>query len=378
MRDTRFPAISLALLMVLVLIANVAFAQQVNISAQLLNPGLRIFFLSDFNLTGKGTSSGDIFSIMMSNSSLAPVPCYLVLTIRSDAMGELASGQTQPFTLNPAQPIRLTNQNLFTEAQQFRLQDYSIEGAGNELKNRLLATGKLPSDTYYFLFDLHQLNSSHVSHAEISIRVDNPSTLTLISPGSPAGREEPMPVYTLLPLFRWDSNLDKFRLRIAEKLPDVHAGASPEEVMRDRVRFDRTFRIDRALANGIDVLATTAYQYPASGVWPLERGKTYYWQITGLAATSGAEVELPGEIWAFKLVDFSSSGEGAPSFLLSELGGLLGDQLAALLTASGPLNGFTPTGVFTINGRPYSLDQVLSLLAKIKNGEYTIVNVSCE
>ena len=73
MRDTRFPAISLALLMVLVLIANVAFAQQVNISAQLLNPGLRIFFLSDFNLTGKGTSSGDIFSIMMSNSSLAPV-----------------------------------------------------------------------------------------------------------------------------------------------------------------------------------------------------------------------------------------------------------------------------------------------------------------
>jgi hypothetical protein len=97
-----------------------------------------------------------------------------------------------------------------------------------------------------------------------------------------------------------------------------------------------------------------------------------------LASSSGSELELPGEIWSFKLVDFTAGGDGAPSFLLSELGSLLGDDLAALLTASGPLSGFSPTGVFTINGRSYSLEQVLSLLAKIKNGEYVVVNVSCE
>ena len=106
-------------------------------------------------------------------------------------------------------------------------------------------------------------------------------------------------VFTTLPMFRWDSNLAKFRLRIAEKLPELHKNASPEEIMNDRVRFDRTFQLNRDLsagsAAGLEVIASTAYQYPATGAWPLERGKTYYWQITGLGPSSGGEIEMPGK-----------------------------------------------------------------------------------
>ncbi len=367
----------------LICLMSASFGQQVNISASLLNPSLRVFFISDFNLTGRGTSSAEIFSLNITNTSSSAHPCHLELVIRSDRYGELANGATKPFTVNAYEIRRLTNQNLFNEAKEFKLENYSIQRAGDELKNRILSTGKLPSDTYYFHFALYQEDGSGApSTAEISIRVDNPSTLDLISPGARAGDSDPLPVFTTLPLFRWDSNLDKFRLRIAEKLPEVHQTAGPEEIINDRVRFDRTFQLDREnptgySSEGLEKIAATAYQYPPAGVWTLERGKTYYWQVTGLASSSGGEIEMPGEIWNFAITEPTAGSNAMQALLLSQLQTMLGERLSVLFSSSGPLAGFSPTGVFTVNGHSLTLDQLLSLIAKINSGEYVVINTSC-
>jgi len=369
------------LLLMAVCYSTALMGQQVTISAQMQNPSLRAFFLSDFNFTGTGTSSTPIFSITMSNTSLTAQECDLTVTIRAENLGDLAEGRTSAFVIEPMKPIRITNQNLFSKALEFHLEEYSIARAGDELKRRILSTGKLPSDTYYFTFALHQRRTDYISQAEISFRVDNPNTLTLLAPGQEAGSGESWPVSTTWPMFRWNSNLAKFRLRIAEKLPELHASASPEEIINDRIRFDRTFILDpenlASVSAGEEKITSTAFQYPVAGVWTLERGKTYYWQIIGLAPSSGGELEMPSEIWAFKIADASSGFAGIHGILFSQLQLLLGEQLAAFLSASGPLAGYSPTGQFMMNGRSATLEQVLALLAKMNDGEYVITGVTC-
>jgi len=359
-----------------------AHSQQVHVSAHMLNPSLRAFFLSDFNFTGSGTSGASIFSVTLTNSSGSTEPCDLTLTMRSENLGELAEGHTNTFTLRGPSSTTLSSQNLFSKTHEYRLEDYSIARAGDELKNRILTTGKLPSDIYYFRFTLRQLRTGYSSQAEISLRVDNPNTLDMLAPGSRAGSDDPVQVFTTLPMFRWDSNLAKFRLRIAEKLPELHKNASPEEIMNDRVRFDRTFQLNRDLsagsAAGLEVIASTAYQYPATGAWPLERGKTYYWQITGLGPSSGGEIEMPGEIWCFTITQPTAGMSGFNSALMNQLSMLLGDQFASLMTGSGPLAGYQPTGVFRVNGHSYSLDQLLALLAALNRGEYVVTGTMCQ
>ncbi|HPI72616.1 MAG TPA: hypothetical protein PK843_06925 [bacterium] len=359
-----------------------AHSQQVNVSARMINPSLRAFFLSDFNFTGSGTSGASIFSVTLTNTGLMDEPCDLTLTMRSENLGELAEGRTNTFTLRGPSSVALSSQNLFSQTHVYHLEDYSIARAGDELKNRILATGKLPSDIYYFRFTLRQLRTGFTSQTEISLRVDNPNTLDILAPGSRAGSDDPAQVFTTLPLFRWDSNLDKFRLRIAEKLPELHKSASPEEIMNDRVRFDRTFQLNRdpsaGATPGLEVIASTAYQYPAAGVWPLERGKTYYWQIIGLGPSSGGEIEMPGEIWCFTIAQPIAGMRGANSALMNQLALLLGDQLASLMTGTGPLAGYQPTGVFSVNGHSYTLDQLLALLAALNRGEYVVTGTMCQ
>ncbi len=376
--------IFLATLMLVVVFAP-ATAQQVNITAQLTNPNIRVFMLSDFNFTGTGSSAGEVFALTITSTSQQQEDCRLAMRIRSQSKGELASGYTKPFAVDANAILRITNQNLFSQAQLFSLEDYNIEQAGDDLKNSLLATGKLPSDVYFFEFELTQLRTGYVDQDVVHIDVTNPTTLDLISPGADAGNTEPLQIFTILPFFRWESNIQDFRLIIAEKLPIVHDSSSPQEIIQDRVRFEKRLKVDPSKTvgsidpDGSEIIPSTAYQYPATGVWPLERGKIYYWQIIGIVESSGAPVELPSEIWAFQI----GGAEGQmlrpeQQQILDQLNLGLADMLQGCLGAGGNLAGFVPTGVIMIDGKPATMDELRSLFAKILSGEIEIKNASCE
>jgi len=364
---------------------------QVIIQAQLLQRDIRLFFISDLNLTGRGRTSTELFSLTLTNTSAGRQRCCLHLTIdkNSGAAPEpLASGTTDPFTLEAGQVIRITNVNLFSQARQFSLNDYSIESGGESVRDKVLATGKLPSGIYRFTFQLQRCDGSPGMFSETYIEIDvsNPVNLDLIGPGAPADRAQPGLSPTPFPMFRWNSNLDRFRLTLAERLPDVHASASPAEIIEDRIRFQRTLIVDPArsgslAADGAEYIATTSYAYPPAGAWPLELGKVYYWQVTGLAASSGEEISMPGEIWAFKVLGSDGSapaGEVRIDELLATVRPAAGEAISALIARGGELDGFTATGRCWLNGRWITAEELQIILRKLSTGEYKVIETRVE
>ncbi|MBN2355589.1 hypothetical protein JXO59_05720 [candidate division KSB1 bacterium] len=359
---------------------------QINISALLVNRELRVFFLSDFNFTGRGTSSGEIFQVRISNATLEPVSFQLRLLIRYNSQ-DLDQGITRPYTLSFAEsPILITKQNLFSQAQKFSLQDYAILPEGKDIRDKILTTGRLPSGIYQFIFQIidPSMPGPPVDEAFLEIDISNPSTLDLISPGSPADHASADVIITTQPVFRWTSNMGKFRLRLAEKLPDVHDSASPAEIIQDRVRFEGDYTVDATKSGGTapdgsTYLPATILQYPPAGAWPLERGKVYYWQVTGLVPTSGAELELPSEIWAFQISPLENLTPAlTQTLLLERLRAILGDRFENLFSAGGGLAGFSPTGMCMLNGKWLSAEEVQRILAKIASGEYELIDLRVE
>ncbi len=380
----KFKKIKFVTYLILATSLGTCFAQ-INISAMLVNRELRVFFLSDFNFTGRGTSAGEIFQLRITNTTLEPVTFQLRLAISYND-DPLAQGTTKPYTLTISEsPLVITNQNLFSQAHRFALQDYSILPEGREMRDRILTTGRLPSGTYKFQFILINPNDgSSYDDAFLEIDVANPSSLDLISPGSPADHTSADVIITTQPVFRWTSNLSKFRLRIAEKLPNVHDAASPAEIIQDRVRYEQTFTIDATHAGGTApdgsiILSATVFLYPAAGAWPLERGKTYYWQVIGLVPTSGAELEMPSEIWAFQISSLENITPALTlSLLMERLRAALGDRFEKLFSAGGGLSGFSPTGVCMLNGRWLTAEEVQNILNKLNSGEYELVEMKVE
>jgi len=367
-------------LVVLLLVLTSSAWSQVTISAQMLNRELRVFFLSDFNFTGRGTASGEIFRLIITNGPTAAATFQLGVEITYNNSELLATGLTKQLTMDAGSVITITNQNLFTQAQKFSLQDYTIDDAGKRLRDRLLSTGKLPSGVYRFTFKLLVPGGGVIDDTYVEIDVSNPTTLDLIGPGAPADHTAPEMIFTTLPVFRWTSNITQFRLRLAEKLADVHDTASPAEIIQDRIRFERIFTTDASQAGeGKEYLPATVFQYPAAGVWPLQRGKIYFWQVTGLVPSSGAVMELPSEILAFQvseLDDRAVAMEG--SLLLEKLRALLGERFDALFSSGGELAGFSPTGRNYLNGRWLTPDEVQALVNKLTSGEYILVEMRVE
>lgn len=370
-------------LIILLLAFSGSAVAQPNISTQVVNRELRVFFLSDFNLTGRGTSAGIIFNINIYNASTnAFVLQLLIHSVKNNIEELLADGSSKPTVFDPSDnPI--TNQNLFSKTNKFALDNYSISKAGNDLRDAILTTGKLPSGVYRFTFILLDAQSLiELDRAFFEIDVYNPSSLDLIAPGAAADRSSPEKILTTLPVFHWTSNITKFRLRLAEKLPDVHDNASPAEIIQDRIRYDQIFTTDASKSGGTGgavYLPTTSFQYPSAGAWPLERGKVYYWQIIGLVATSGAELELPSEIWAFQVSNLEDvTPPVSNSLLMDQLLALLGDKLDAFFSSSGPLSGFSPTGLCMLNGKWLTAEEVRAILAKIASGEYILVDMRVE
>ncbi len=365
----------ITVLFALVFCQNQSFAQVVTIDAKLLNPDIKIFMLSDFNFTGHGTSSGDFFTLTITNTSNLTQNCVLMMRIHSQNYGELASGQTNPFELAPLETIQITNSNLFSQAQKFSLEDYNIEDAGKGIVDRILTAGALPSDIYYFDFDLEQ-NSVPINESSFEIDVRNTKTLDLIAPGANVEDREISQIFSTLPLFTWESNMDRFELTIAEKLDGVPENVDPEQVLQGRVIFKKILQIGSGAAVPVDgaiVIPTTTFQYPISADFPLQRGKTYYWQLKGIVKSPSETLYFPSEIWGFKIQQM----EGVlltpdQQQIYDILSTMLGEDFNLLFEAGGDLDGFDPTGYLTVNGVKISISDLRALLTKFHSGEIQI------
>lgn len=354
-------------------------AANVTITATPQSSDVQTFMLSDFNFSGRGTSATRLFTLEIRNWTTEPRGCELEIQIIAASQGLLAGGRTKSFIVEEMgkPPIIITNQNLFGEAHRFRLQNYQIEAAGNELSSILLATGRLPSDSYIFRFILYELDSGmSPEQAEISFFLTNPNTLDLISPGSVANSADEGLIYTPYPLFRWESDMNVFKLIIAERLPDAQDDLSPEEIMQQRVIFERILTLgQREILSDMpqgETVPSTLYQYPVAGARLLEDGKTYYWQIIGLVKSSGAPLEFPSEIWKFRVIGSDPAQRLTP--LQQQILNLVRELDSSLLIPAGDLHGFIPTETVTKNGVQLGDEEIINVLSKMVNGDIELLD----
>jgi len=352
-----------ATLVFIVLLLTFQFATaQIIVNAGLTNNDIQVFFINDFNLIQSGASP-QLFWLTLTNNypTSKMVKLRLVFQYNSAsavASSELLSGTSDPFLL-PVGPLYITNQSLFSSTNDYGLQDYNFnEDAANDLMESILSTGKLPSGSYQFVITVIEDVTTTVYDEEIlEFNISNPTTLDLLFPGEPARMSDMLPIYTTLPLFRWESDASEFRIRVCERLS---INSSPEDVMENEPRLEV-------------VLNTTTFNYPPAA-FPLEEGKTYFWQVMAIVNSSNGPIEYPSEIWGFKIANltsgqFTATHMQAINYLMLILGS---DFLTELFDEGGELANYSFNGTIINNGSSLSLEELTNLINKIFRGEIKI------
>ena len=340
--------------------ASLARAQGPTVEAGFYNQNIEMFFLNDVDLNNPGNSPLLFWARIQNDSVERRV--ILSLQIISQNYGVLAEGESKPFILKPDTLIELDNRKLAQGNSPFELSDYSLsEDNLKKLQDAILATGLLPTDHYSFILKIWDVKDPAVQHEkDISLDITNPTVIELFSPGAPVGSSELPGLYTQQPQFVWNSNAETFTLTVCEKMP---SNSSPEDVMQNVPRY-------KGEVHG------TSFLYPASGAYPLEEGKTYYWQISSDVQTSNGTYVLKSEIWGFKI----AKQESPEKQLLERQLQILSENPAFedFFQDGGPLEGSVPTGVVFLNGQPISLEDMQLFLGKIQSGKIEVIRVEIE
>ena len=346
-----------------------AASAQPTVTFQLVNNSLEIFFLKDFDINSPA-SGPPIFLLDVRNDGtlrdgILNSRVVLELSVSSRKFGQLSSGRTRPFTLLPNQSLRLNNNNLFSNNDSHRLFDYRVaDDLVKKLLQDILATGKLPSDVYTFdvrISDETQPQQPFDS-GFIEIRVSNPKKLDLIFPGSPvSGRSEDCPeIFTNLPQFRWESDMRRFQVIVAEARP----GEDPESALNQDPRFVKNFAIGNIVEAGFDPLPSTSFQYPPTDTrLTLRPGVTYYWRVLGIVNTSGGDFQDQSEIYCFRLASLDDLA-GRRQQLEFLLRNILGSDFDKIFGEGGELADYQPSRI-TVNGQAVTLADLIAQLKDI-------------
>ena len=360
----------------------------IQISSGLLGGDINAFNISDFDLSRTGTAQ-PIFFIQLQNLTDEPIEIYAKGMFHSDNYGELAMGETVDFTLD--QQLYITNQDLTSATSIFRFKTYDWnQDLATDLMNDILATSQLPADVYTLTITIHSAeNDSLLADTDIVLDITNPSIVDLISPGDQAGAGQELPtIFTTLPQFQWESDIDYFRLVVAELMPSAGEEIDPESVLHDQVRLDTYVYVVQGtedVPTNVDpstaIAFSNSFQYPASAELPLEFGRTYFWRVTGIVRSSRGEDYIPSEIWGFTVADLTGGGRTAEQEeILTHLRTILGDDVVdELLSSPEALAGFDPTGILIgSDGQQITLDDLRELANEFTTGVYEEIGHTVE
>ncbi len=210
--------------------------------------------------------------------------------------------------------------------------------------------------------------------AGIDILITNPRKLDLIFPGAPAGgrRDDCPEIFTNLPQFRWESDMRRFRVVVAEARP----GEDPESALTREPRFTRFFVIGAPgssnlipgqIAERVEFIPSNSFQYPPSGEsLTLRPGRTYYWRVSGIVETSSGPVPTDSEIYCFRIASLEDI-TGRKQQLEFILRNILGSDFDKVFGENGELAEYQPTRL-TVNGQAVTLADLIAQLKDISAG----------
>ncbi len=400
--DTNFVKISV-IFVSLFLFSVPLMSQGTVIVNEILSPdNIVIFYVGDFDFDD-ASGNPRIFEYQLSASSYPQtVKIIFAMNATVPTLGlnntELLYAETEEFEFFA--PIRISSQQMDRNTDEirdvngkpvpFNVPDDNIRDIGDvdpKLKDDLIKavteSGKLPAGVYVFTFLVESSTASSVNNPfEIKImEISNPTTLDLVSPGSYL--EEEVEIFTLFPIFQWESTGCEYFIRVSEYDAAVHS--SVEEALNDISNLP--FPDDGGYygGDGGEGLQSTSLQYPLSGAKLLEYGKTYVWSVKKVCVTTAGDEERNSDIFAFKIPDITGEDEGTEGIsgvitdpVISSLQTLLGDTFDALFTGDGELAGYTQVTTILLNGETATAEAVSELAELYLSGEVTAIQIEIQ
>ena len=390
--DTNFIKVIL-ITGILVLNSSISSGQTITVNELVSPDNIVIFYIGDFSFDD-ASSNPLIFQYRITADQYPQnVKMQLTMNATVPSLGlnneEILYAETNAFEIKA--PITISNRVIDTGTKKI------FDEAGNEVpfsvpitrepdtatKDDLIEAvsqaGKLPAGVYTFSLEILSLSGATVNYTFENpkiMEISNPTTLDLVSPGSYL--EDEVEVFTLFPIFQWESTGCEYFIRVSEYDAAVHS--SVEEALNDVSNLP--FPDDGGYYGGDDGegLQSTSLQYPLSGAKLLEFGKTYVWSVKKVCVTTAGDEERNSDIFAFKIPDITGEDEDTDGTggvitdpVISSLQTLLGDVFDALFTGEGELAGYTEVASILLNGETATAEVLRELAERYLSGEVTAI-----
>lgn len=387
--------LSLTVLSILLLLPGLAHdghGQDITVDIQLRDPVTEAQVLSLSTLgvdrRGQGNQLGTL--LIQNNSGELQENLYFFVKVEntSNVLARLDQEQGQPFSLDPGQVIRTTNNGLQEgipgiENPTF---DGGLTDAGEDFVNDLKGQSQLPNDQFTLTLSIYQganrpSGGTRVATASATVGaspVTNVRDVYINRPGGEVGGGLDATINTERPSFNWSGETGiGYRVVVVRK-----TGMDSPETLISSAEGTGPILVDgRARSNTLldhemaDVqLSSNSFQYPASSVKKLQPGQTYFWRVTALLKTADGQQEVPSEIWKFSIAE--SQTQQQTTEMTEEMARNLRDLMGGEQFSALQGENFNPQSV-VIDGQEYSgqaMQQKLrQFVNRAKRGEITIV-----
>jgi hypothetical protein len=419
--NTTIPILTL----ILILISPPVFSQTTGTLtlSNLYFNNFEVFYISNFDFDN-GQNNPDIFEYSLSyipsdytgiSGSGTPIKIRIEFEMIADVPSLKLDNRrilyilTRPFDFSGE--VILSTQDLDLNLDEIHYTDGKIVPVSIEeseympsaefeaIQSVVMAFGKLPAGDYIFnlkIIPVDATTQSPLSERNV-VSVGNPSNLELVAPGGRYG-EDNIDTYSLYPWFQWSSgdfmwtgsNCPEcgYYIRVSEYDPATHS--SVDEALNDDSSLPypdnhQFYKLEsKIVAGAMDLYtAETSFQYPFSGALNLEDGKTYVWQVKKTYPTTNGPETVESEIFAFTIPTMGGENEGGTTqgvanIWLQMLGQMLdADTYNQLFT--GELNGYTPTGIVTLNGtQQLTQDQLSDIIAQLLASQISVKSINVE
>ncbi|MFQ6673558.1 MAG: hypothetical protein ACE5GH_02085 [Fidelibacterota bacterium] len=250
----------------------------------------------------------------------------------------------------------------------------------------VVQSGRLPNGIYRFRLAI-DVEGGTGDVVEEVINVTTPTTLQLTSPGGLFEDLAQNEIYTLYPVFQWESEMYApawiencpdcgFFIRMAEFRCEDHA--TVEEAIEDVTVLpldqaagwqlvgdengDGIWEPDESSGNQL------SFMYPTTGAVDLIAGSIYVWQIQKRISTTEGVESINSPIYAFVVKEM------AVNPVMQALEEILPEEvLQSYLTPCGPLTGFRATGTLKLDGVDVDLSSLNALLEEFRQGSRTLI-----
>ncbi len=330
---------------------------------------LQTLYLSDLDLQNYGTAE-ELFLVTITKlSDRSYENCRFKVALFKD-QEELVTATSNYFSIpsefrsKTVNNIDLANDGLDFGAGPVRFDNVQISSSAENLRNEIMATGRIPVGIYRLVIELVQQppSAGETPLARVEeqlLKATNPSFLNLVTPGVPAGSNQTFNIYSEFPVFQWNGNGSEYQVFVFEK----------KEMMQsydDIINSEPNWVSERTTALSI--------QYPQAGTAiPLEANKTYYWFVRMYIQTSAGEEYIDSEVWEFTLVNPEQKStlqdEMVQDELLQFLSRVLGPRIRDI---KDDLKGYQLKRV-EVNGEEISVDQLYKILESYQNQEFEVV-----